>query len=315
MRSARALAALAVALGLALDAAPAGAFEEMQGARAIAMGGALRAAAAASAAPYLNPAALSLLRAYVVEAAYELRAQDTTSIVGASITDSATSRVGVAAGLYYTFLNGEPKLGTVEYTRRGHEVGLAMSYPLADRLLLGVTNKYFYQDTTAGDSPLPGARNHGYTVDVGLLLRATDSICLTAVGQNLVDEKSWEAPPTLAFGLAFGAASVFMLDFDGVIRWLEYPGRATQPVGSYHVGAEYFFGGAFPLRLGYSYDLTYRTLMAMTDPAVSESGDSFFHGGVGYLTPAFGLEFGARQQLSGPDRETLLSFALKLFVQ
>ena len=315
MRSARAPGALAVACGLLLAAAPAGAFDEMQGARATAMGDGLRAAAATSAAPYVNPAGLSLIRAYVVEAAYELRPQDTTNLVGVSITDSATSRAGVAAGLYYTFLNGQPSFGGVEYTRRGHEVGLAISYPLVDRLLLGVTNKYFYQDTTAGDVHLPGARNRGYTIDVGAILRATDAISVTAIGQNLVDEKSWEAPPTLAFGLAFGAASVFVLDFDGVIRWLEYPDRSTMVVGSYHLGAEYFFGGHFPLRLGYSYDFPYRALVAMTDPAVSRSGESFFHGGVGYLTPAFGIEFGARQQLSGSDRETLLSFALKFFVQ
>jgi hypothetical protein len=318
MRSRRALGSIAAGLLLTVVAVPAGASEEMLGPRALGMGGALRAASAAEAGPYVNPAGMSLIRSYQVEALYELRPQDSTNAVGLSITDSATSKAGVAAGIYYDFLNADPHVRGLGFTRRGHEVGLSVSYPLADRFILGVTNKYFYVDTTGDGISLAGARSRGWTMDVGSILKLSDAVTFGVVGQNLMDMKSWEAPETLAFGLAVGASNVLVLDFDAVIRWLEYPGQSTKTIGGYHVGGEYFLAGSFPLRLGYSYDSPYRTLAAMTDPTYAGKGESFFHGGVGYVTPSFGLEFGIRQQLTGPSglsRETLMAFGLKLFVQ
>ncbi|HEY3352905.1 MAG TPA: hypothetical protein VGQ83_06625, partial [Polyangia bacterium] len=243
------------------------------------------------------------------------RPQDNLNLVGVNITDSATSKAGLAAGLYSNFMNAEPSLNGLSYTRRGHEAGLAVSYPLAERLILGVTNKYYYLDTTTGAVSLAGARARGWTMDIGSVLRATESVSLAVVGQNLVDMKSWEVPPTLGLGVALSLSQALVFDFDAVIRWLEYPARATKAAAGYHVGGEYFLGQRFPLRLGYSYDYTYRTLSAATDPAVALNADSFFHAGLGYVTPQFGLEVGYRQQVSGDGRESLFSFALKLFVQ
>jgi hypothetical protein len=287
----------------------AAAFDEMIGPRATGAGGALRAAGAGSAAVFLNPGGLSLTRAYVIEAAYDFRPGDNSNIVGASITDSVTTRV--AAGLYYTFLNAQPGFGGVEYLRRGHEVGMAVAYPIGDVFHLGVTNKYLYVDTKADSGALPGARAHGYTLDVGGILRLGSVLNLGVVGQNLVNVHSFEAPRTLGLGLAAVLSTLFLLEFDAVIRWRGLPDLATGTAlgtrarASYHVGTEYFFGGAFPLRLGYSRDYRF----------AATRDDNFFHAGIGYITTAFGAEFGIRQQLGGSGAETLLAFALKLFVQ
>jgi hypothetical protein len=310
--------ALLALVPLLLVARPAAAVDEMQGARAVGMGGALRAAAASEAGAFLNPAGLPLTKAYSVQALFDYRPQDNTTAVGVAITDSVTNKAGVAAGLYYTFLNATPKftldetLGSVTYTRRGHEAGLALSYPLAERFILGVTNKYIYLNSTAETGNIPGARARGYTMDVGLVLRISDAINFAAVGQNVVPMKSWETPPTLGVGLALAAMSALVIDVDLVVRWLDYrDDQKMRTVVNVKAGGEYFVGNKFPVRLGYSWDLPFRSLAVRTDV----KGESFFHAGLGFMSSQFGIEAGVRQQLSGSDKETLLAFALKLFVQ
>jgi hypothetical protein len=297
---------------------PASAADEVEGARALGMGGALRAAGASEAGLFLNPAGLPLTKSYSVQALFDFRPQDNTTGVGIAIVDSVTNRAGVAAGLYYKFLNAEPKLtldstlGEVAYTRRGHEAGLALAYPLAERFILGVTNKYVYLNTTDPTGNVPGARSRGYTMDVGLLLRISDAINFGAVGQNVVPMKTFETPPTLGMGLALAAINALVIDADVVIRWLDYrDDLKLRMVVGVKVGGEYFVGNRFPLRLGYSYDLPYRELALRT----KDKGESFFHAGLGYMTQQFGIEAAVRQQLSGSQKETLLGFALKLFVQ
>ncbi|MBI5479667.1 MAG: hypothetical protein HY906_12460 [Deltaproteobacteria bacterium] len=315
MKLTRALLAL---VPLLLVSRPAAGIDEMEGARAVAMGGALRAAAASEAGIFLNPAGMPLTKAYSVQALFDFRPQDSTTAIGVAITDSVTNRAGVAAGLYYTFLNAEPKftldstLGSIGYTRRGHEAGLALAYPLAERFILGVTNKYVYLNTTDETGNIPGARSRGYTLDVGLVLRLSDAINFAAVGQNVVPMKTWETPPTLGVGLALAALQALVIDVDLVVRWLDYrDDQKLRTVVNIKAGGEYFVGNKFPVRLGYSWDVPFRSLAVRTDV----KGESFFHAGLGFMSTQFGIEAAVRQQLSGSEKETLLAFALKLFVQ
>ena len=315
MRLTRALLPL---LALMLVSRPAGAVDEMQGARALGMGGALRAASASEAGIFLNPAGLPLTKAYSVQALFDFRPQDNATAVGVAITDSVTNKAGVSAGLYYTFLNAEPKftldptLGNVSYTRRGHEAGLSLAYPLAERFIMGATNKYVYLNSTDPTGNIPGARSRGYTLDVGFLLRISDAINFGVVGQNVVPMKTFETPPTLGMGLALAALNALVIDADVVLRWLDYrDDQKLRMVVGVKIGGEYFVGNKFPLRLGYSWDLPYRSLAIRSH----DKGESFFHAGLGYMSTQFGIEAGVRQQLSGSDKETLLGFALKLFVQ
>jgi hypothetical protein len=321
MTHTRALLALVLLL---LASRPAAGFDEMEGARSLGMGGALRAAAASEAGIYMNPAGLPLTKAYSVQALFDFRPQDTSTAVGVAITDSVTNKAGVSAGLYYTFLNAEPKLtldptvGSITYTRRGHEAGLSLAYPLAERFILGVTNKYVYLNSTDELGSIPGARSRGYTLDVGLVLRLSDAINFGAVGQNVVPMKTWETPPTLGLGLALAALQALVLDVDVVIRWLDYrDDQKMRTLVGVKAGGEYFVGSKFPVRLGYSWDVPSRSLAVRVDQDgnPSSKGESFFHAGLGFMTTQFGFEAAVRQQLSGTDKETLLGFALKLFVQ
>src|SRR5512143_1494122 len=106
MRSFIPLAAIVSVVALAT---PARAQNDFVGTRAMGMGEAMRATATGASGPLLNPAAMSLNKGYVIEGQYGIRIEDLTHFVHLSIVDSITSRV--AAGLFYSFLYGQPKLG------------------------------------------------------------------------------------------------------------------------------------------------------------------------------------------------------------
>src|SRR5262249_18310800 len=115
----------------------AGAQADLPGVRALGMGEAMRATATGAEGPLLNPAGMSLVRQYVIEAMYGFRVETLGHQVHLSVVDSITARV--AAGLYYSFIYETPKLGfkwaggqvdSTTITRTGHAVGLSLSYPL-----------------------------------------------------------------------------------------------------------------------------------------------------------------------------------------
>src|SRR6185369_15501367 len=136
--------------------------------------------------------------------------------VNVSVVDSITSRV--AAGLFYSFIYTNPKLGfnwaggqvnSAELTRTGHAAGLSLSVALGDHFMLGLTTKYLHFDTTA---PLPAGTQpsslnfdsvNGVTFDVGLIIRAGDKFNIAAIGYNLWDHGSRESPLSLGIGLAY----------------------------------------------------------------------------------------------------------------
>src|SRR4051794_30884051 len=114
-----ALCALALPAASALPARAA--TPPIPGTRALGMGGALRGSATGDSALTLNPSGMSLLRAYVIEAAYlHDRAGGGHSNVGRlSIVDS-TSGFNLGGGVYYNYLAQEPA-GAPK--RSGHEGG------------------------------------------------------------------------------------------------------------------------------------------------------------------------------------------------
>src|SRR5262249_30094710 len=135
------LAATPFSLGFTRMAAAAGAKpgRDIRSRRAIAMGGALGAAAPGSLATSLNPAGIVLTRSYVLEGSYGYRPEDHANIEAVSICDSVTTRVG--ACLYYDHLSADFTLDG-QGSRYRHEFGLTLAVPLAEGLSIGVTHKY-----------------------------------------------------------------------------------------------------------------------------------------------------------------------------
>src|SRR5215831_14308472 len=99
-------AALAAVTLLALGVAPraAGALEGFVGTRPLAMASAGRAWAIGDTAMLLNPAGMSLVKAYTVEGSYvHASAAGGANFFHASVVDS-TSELNLAGGLSYTYL-------------------------------------------------------------------------------------------------------------------------------------------------------------------------------------------------------------------
>ena len=98
----------------------------------------MRGHATGDAGPMVNPSGMSLTRSYVVEGAYLYGHRASENDVHVSVVDS-TSAFNVAGGLYYTYSTSKP-MGLV--SARGHEWGLALSFPMGDKFSLGMTGKY-----------------------------------------------------------------------------------------------------------------------------------------------------------------------------
>src|SRR5260221_12715032 len=134
---------------------PAQAFEDFEGTRALAMGGATRAWALADSAVLLNPSGMSLAKAYNVEAAYAYGTRASEQFFHASVVDS-TSASNLAGGLYYTYHLDKP----AGLAGHGHEVGAALSLPIGDSVAIGGPPRRVRPPGRADHPPPRGAPDH-----------------------------------------------------------------------------------------------------------------------------------------------------------
>lgn len=287
-----------------LGTSPAAAQEPM-GTRSLAMGGTLRAAPSADAAVLLNPAGMSLMRSYAINAMYEYRSSDAGSLVNVSIVDSSTAKVG--AGLFYNYLHSAPsrllalgdgKSFSLAESFNTHEGGLALSYPMGDVFYVGLTGKYIYQSVDQPQDTPEAAKlggTSGFTMDAGAILRPVSSLNLALTGHNLVGLDKDFYPRLLGLGVSYAFTTLFLAEFDSVLNF----STADTVKPSYRVGAELSLGGYFALRGGYMYD-TLRVANYVT-------------GGLAVMSAKVALDFGLRQMLSG-GADTTVAFSLRLFV-
>lgn len=277
---------------------------DIQGVRSLGMGGTLRAAPGGANAPVLNPAAMSLMRTYVLGGNYQYRGSDAASLVNASIVDSITAKV--AAGLYYNFAHASPdrtlalpggafKLDEQLVT---HEVGLALSLPLGQVFALGLTGKYVNIQGELPENAPEGLRTADVstvTVDVAGMLRLADRFFLGAVGYNLGAVEDTTFPRSLGLGVA-AQLSLLLLEFDTVLDFSS--AESVKP--SFHGGAELTLDQKYSLRTGVQHD------------RLREA--TYVSGGLGLSASKLGLDFGLRQMVAG-GAETLIGFSLQLLMQ
>jgi hypothetical protein len=265
------------------------------GPRAIGIGEALRAAAVGSTATILNPAGAALSRSYVLEGNYGFRGQDGATIANASICDS-TSRLAACA--YYDYFNATPTTGS----RKLSEAGVTLAIPIAERFLIGSTQKWVDYTEKPSDPSMPdNSRSNAIMMDLGMIIRATDQLNLALVGYNMVGHDKANFPRAVGTGIAAYLTPNFMLGADA--RWNLDAAMGTP--GRYSGGAEYFIapqGGqqGFPLRAGVIYDQAAKS--------------TFVTAGIGYITPKIGLDIGMRKQVSGDGNELIFQFGLRLFM-
>jgi hypothetical protein len=305
------LLGLALALVITAGSGRSAAARDLIGTRATGMGGALRAAALGSSSVLLNPAGMSLARMYVINTLYQWRGSDGASQLSASVVDSATSRK-IAAGLFYNFSHASPEytLGGpngpigLEQTTNTHEIGAALSMPLGQYLVIGVSGRYINHGASLNDGAPEGIELPDistFTMDVGGVIRLGSSFNIAVVGYNLIpvdDTFSALFPQSLGLGVSYTLGTMFLAEFDTVF---DFTSDKTKDVtASFHGGLEVFLGKRYVMRGGAMHS-QYRDA-------------TYVSAGMGLVTKRLGIDASLRQMVDG-GTETMLAFALRLFVQ
>jgi hypothetical protein len=285
-------AALLGTLGLLCAVAPARADDltDMQGAREIAVGEALRAGATGSAARS-NPAGLPLSTELVFEGGYGYRPLDSTSVVALSACDSTNAAPGC---FYYDYISSSPEVAGTEMSRSAHVVGGTLARALTPRVFIGAGVKYF-----RFSSEMPGEKDaKGFTYDVGATIRVTDTFNLGAVGYNLFGDKSAIFPRAFAAGALMRPMAQLTASFDALWN-LDREGKD----GRFGGGLEYFLASSsgqmgYPIRIGGLYD--------------TPTDASYVSGGLGLTTMKLSIDIGGRRQVKGGD-EMMIVASLRFF--
>lgn len=254
---------------------------DIQSARAYAMGGAYRALGLGTEAVLGNPAAIAMWKMYRMELHGSWDTTGKDAFGGVSIMDAKTS--DLAAGLDYHILS----LRSGEGRATGHFSTLAFALPITPGVLLGTSIHYLRMSEPV--------RSNASTVNLGLLLRFSDSLALGFSAHNLIDTRNVEL--TRYYSLHAGYLAGLLTVAADVRADFESQDRR---VLTYSVGAEYILGQALPVRLGYTYD---------GFQEASQLGV-----GLGFMTAGGGgIDLGYRHDLGG-EKGRLLALTIKMQV-
>jgi hypothetical protein len=275
------------------------AYGENETPRAAGMGGGLRALGNGTTAMFQNPAEMVATRVYHIEALAQISPEARRQVYGGVVVDSVTGRLAGGIAVVGGFVDPDG----IDRSYLDARIGLA--YPISDRIFVGLAGKYakITQDGTLRAGGLGASRASGglldpegggrlplvdeITFDAGLTVRASDSIYIAAVGQNLTYPANGLLPTTLGGGIGFGTAD-FSVEGDALADFSSY----SQTAARLMIGGEYLVGNHFPLRLGYRYDQG-ANLHALS-------------AGIGYVGTEIAVEAGVRRTLSDPGATTIV---------
>lgn len=260
------------------------------GPRELALGEALRADARGAQATILNPAGLTLSSELVFEGSYSYLsasegADDDAHAVTASACDSTVPLPGCFYYRYFRRAAADDEGSRL----RVHEIGSTLARAFGSLASAGITAKYV-------DTSGPEGNLSGFAVDVGLLIRASNTIQLAAVGHNLVTLDELQYARAVGAGLVVRPLPALTLAFDA--RWqLEQEGST----GRYGGGAEYFIStsdrqSGYPLRVGAVHD-------------VAEDA-TYLTAGLGLMSTSVGFDVGARTRTDGDGFDVLASLRI-----
>ena len=281
-RLAYSLVAALMMIGFPLTAS---AQTEMTGVRAMGMGEAFTASATGTGALFHNPAGISSVMMYSMEAAYVHDLSTGVNVLHASVTDGKSNPwLGGGTGYSFSTSSDEAELGGFT----GHDFYGALSFPAVPGwLIIGATVHYL--DYTRFDEDVAS----GVTLDTGILASLGDSIGFGANVRNLIEVEGANRPIEAKFGLSYHNY-MFQIGVDTFVHFGE-----EDPTVSYAAGAELMIGGMVPVRVGY-----------LNNKYTSHSSIS---AGAGYRSQAFGGDLFFRQDLTVGD-ERMLGLAFNLYL-
>lgn len=262
------------------------------GTRTLGLGGGVRGAATGDAGPVQNPSGMSLLRAYVLEGAYQYAHKADAHGAHVSIVDS-TSGFNIAGGVYYTYLTAGADNARQQ---SGHEGAAALSAPFGDYFFLGTSLKY-HRLTVEGLAGTGSTTKKGFTFDVGMTVRPGALFTLGAVGYNLIDLESTSAPRGFGGGVTLALIQDFLIVADGTVD-LASAGRPRTV--HFMGGAEYVFARKVAGRIG--------------GGRRGDTETGYVTAGASLLAEVGALDFGLSQDVSGASKETRFAVSARLFV-
>ncbi|MCL2777674.1 MAG: hypothetical protein FWD73_06690 [Polyangiaceae bacterium] len=272
---------------------------EIQEPRSVAMAGADEAWGGSTGALFKNPANLLASRVYHLEGLAAFGPEARRQSFGGAVVDSSKGRL--AGGIGGTWNEMDPD----GIKRSWTDLRLALAYLFGNAFSLGMTGRYLrvMQRTAAGPLGASLASDgtstkpifNQLTFDAGAALTLAEGVRLGVSGHNLTSTKTSLAPVLLGTGLGFSNGMV-TLEGDVQFDFTTYSTTRARAM----LGAEYIAAGCLPLRAGYRYDDGTKT-----------HGVGF---GVGYTDPRFGIEVSARRDLVADHPATMISIALRIFI-
>jgi hypothetical protein len=267
----------AEAANLPADAAV---FDELEGTRSAAMGGAHRGVGTSNDTLYLNPAGMALVRRYSVELNYGYSPFSALTHLNVSAVDSQSGPV--AGGLSYTHTRGDGERTDPSL----HRVVVAAAYALGPSVALGLSGRHIRGKFQDGDKR---RKLTLYSGDVGVMVKLGEMVTLGGTAHNVIRDELTRMLP-LSFGVGGSVAlGNLVLAGDFVLD----SRQSNDTLQRYQVGAEYFLGGAFPLRAGYYH-------APFTDKSSERGGENVLTFGGGWVTQGGGIGVAAERSFERP---------------
>jgi len=274
--------ALLLAALLLLVCRPGAAQQLGSSTRKVALSGANHAFSNGTSAVHANPAGMSLVYQYMIEANYQYWRGPNDHQTTLTLVDSATNQA-FALGGAYTYHHGLfASAGGKPTSVHGVQVGASTGFQTGGLgVYLGGEYKYLGASSeSVSDATFGGILTIAQMVNVGV------------VGHNLFDPHPGLNPRALTTGLSVGPESL-KKNFDATF---DFDTRPNGLAMIYAVGAEYFIAGAAGIRAGYKLDRA--------------AGDRHsVSAGVGYIYKVFGVEIAFEQNPGdGKDNKFVGSF-------
>ncbi len=267
---------------------------DIETARSLAVGGAVRALGGGTTSLYANPANLALQRVYHLEALASIGADARRQTYGAGAVDSVSGRLAGGIGGHYGFMDPDG------IDRKWTDLRLGLAFPFSEKLYAGLSGRYLKLKQN-GTGPLGSSYASGglagetmlesFSFDAGITLKPNEQFAIGVLGQNLTNPGTGFQPTMLGGGIGWGGSDL-VLEADVLADFTTYADANGKSQAKMRAmgGLDYLAGDHYPVRLGYRWDQGLRT------HAVS--------GGLGYVDPQFSLEVSMRRTVSGPETLT-----------